>query len=183
MKQNKKDVSKALELRSEEVQEVMNRIPSTIIRCGMTVMAVIVISILFAMAHIRWPKIVECPFEWTPNINESEITATIPPEAIKHLSNENSRHVTLNSKMFPAEYAEIGISAIITDYAVENKQDGSAVVHLNLEFNDSTDIRTCNHKIVGNMMMVMFDKTLLQCMAEKMIVFGKIEHHSTRKTP
>ena len=50
MEEMEEKSGKNVELLSEEVQEVMNHIPSAIVRWGMTVMAVIVAGILIATA-------------------------------------------------------------------------------------------------------------------------------------
>ena len=54
---------KDVELLSEEVQEVMSRIPSAIVRWGMTVMAIIVVGMLIVAAYVPWPRTIEYPFE------------------------------------------------------------------------------------------------------------------------
>lgn len=44
-----------IELRSEEVQEVMNHIPSRVLRCGITVLAVILLTVLAGCWMFRYP--------------------------------------------------------------------------------------------------------------------------------
>lgn len=50
---------KEIELRSEEVQEVMNHIPSWILRWGITVLFSIVIILLMGSFLFRYPDIIE----------------------------------------------------------------------------------------------------------------------------
>lgn len=50
---------KDIELRSEEVQEVMNRIPPAILRCGIGVLLCTVVALLAGSAFFRYPDTVE----------------------------------------------------------------------------------------------------------------------------
>ena len=54
-----KDKYKEIELRSEEVQEVMNHIPSWILRWGITVLFAIVIVLLAGSYLFKYPDVVE----------------------------------------------------------------------------------------------------------------------------
>lgn len=50
---------KEIELRSEEVQEVMNHVPAWILRCGITVLFAIVIILLIGSYLFKYPDVVE----------------------------------------------------------------------------------------------------------------------------
>lgn len=162
MTQNKNDSGKAVELRSEEVQEVMNRIPSAIVRWGMTVMAVVVIGLLVASAYIRWPQTIECPFEWIPSENNTVITATLTPDALTHMSSHKVIEATLYSPTFPAEYSENGVSVVITDYTVVNNREDSYIVHLKIDLPYKIIKEDSELKILGNLLIITSDNTWLE---------------------
>ncbi|MBE6286738.1 MAG: HlyD family efflux transporter periplasmic adaptor subunit [Mediterranea massiliensis] len=56
---------KEIELRSEEVQEVMNRIPPAILRYGMAVIATVLLLLLSGSAFFRYPDTVQATFTLT----------------------------------------------------------------------------------------------------------------------
>lgn len=56
---------KEIELRSEEVQEVMNKIPPSILRYGIGVLTCIVILLLLGSVMFRYPETVEAEFTLT----------------------------------------------------------------------------------------------------------------------
>lgn len=56
MEENKQH--KEIELRSEEVQEVMNRVPSLILRCGITVLFCIVLILFIGSCLFKYPDVV-----------------------------------------------------------------------------------------------------------------------------
>lgn len=63
MKNEKK--YKDIELRSNEVQEVMNHIPSSILRYGITVLFIIVCLLIIGSAFFNYPDTVETEFTLT----------------------------------------------------------------------------------------------------------------------
>ena len=162
MAQKKNNLGKAVELRSEEVQEVMNRIPSMVVRWGMTIMAVVVVGLLVTSAYIRWPQTIECPFEWIPNENKSEIIATLSPEALTHITAHKDIMVTLYSPIFSDEYSEKGVSGTIIGFTMDNSRSGSYVVTLNIDLPDKIIKEGCGPRIVGNLMFLISDDTLLK---------------------
>lgn len=73
---------KDIELRSEEVQEVMGHMPSWILRWGITLFFVIILTLLIGSFFFRYPDTItatmtltsdnpgranNCPGEWTPD--------------------------------------------------------------------------------------------------------------------
>ena len=62
-----------IELRSEEVQEILTRIPNWMIRWGTVVISIIILMLLFASWFIKYPDIVS---------TKIVITTTIPPEKL-----------------------------------------------------------------------------------------------------
>lgn len=57
---------KEIELRSEEVQEVMNQIPHAILRYGITVLLIMVTTLLVFSAFFSYPDSVDAEFTLTP---------------------------------------------------------------------------------------------------------------------
>lgn len=56
--EEKKETYKEIELRSEEVQEVMDRVPSWILRCGITVLFCIVLTLLAGSYWFKYPDVI-----------------------------------------------------------------------------------------------------------------------------
>lgn len=50
---------KDIELRSEEVQEVMNKVPPAILRYGIGILATIVFVLLIGSAFFRYPETIQ----------------------------------------------------------------------------------------------------------------------------
>ncbi|WP_148371554.1 HlyD family secretion protein [Bacteroides bouchesdurhonensis] len=73
MKNEKK--YKDIELRSNEVQEVMNHIPSSILRYGITVLFIIVCLLIIGSAFFNYPDTVETEFTLTTQSPPAYITA------------------------------------------------------------------------------------------------------------
>ena len=72
-----KEIYKDIELRSEEVQEVMNRVPPSILRYGIGILAAIMGVLLVGSALFRYPETVTM---------EVTVTTQTPPAYIKSMS-------------------------------------------------------------------------------------------------
>jgi multidrug resistance efflux pump len=66
---------KELELRSEEVQEILTRIPNWMIRWGSIVVSGVIFMLLFATWFIKYPDIVSAPIVITTNIPPEKVIA------------------------------------------------------------------------------------------------------------
>ena len=75
MKEENQD--KDIELRSEEVQEVMNKVPPAILRYGIGILATIVIVLLIGSAFFRYPETIQV---------EVTLTTLNPPAYIKSVN-------------------------------------------------------------------------------------------------
>lgn len=64
-----------IELRSEEVQEILTRIPNWMIRWGTIVVSTVIFMLLFATWFIKYPDIVSAPIVITTNIPPEKIIA------------------------------------------------------------------------------------------------------------
>jgi multidrug resistance efflux pump len=64
-----------IELRSEEVQEILTRIPNWMIRWGTIVVSIIIFMLLFATWFIKYPDIVSAPIVITTNIPPEKVLA------------------------------------------------------------------------------------------------------------
>ena len=83
---------KNIELRSNEVQEVMNHIPPAILRYGITVLAVIVCVLVIGCAFFSYPDTVEAEFTLTTQSPPAYITAGSEGR-IEHLYVRNKQTV------------------------------------------------------------------------------------------
>lgn len=163
MEELKENISyKEVELLSEEVQEVMSRIPSAIIRWGMTVMAIIVIGLLVATAYVPWPQTIECPFEGSLKGTTAVIFVTLSPETARYMSHVDAkRSVTLYSPSFSNDL-DNGISGIINEISYGNKYYGSDKAKLDIEL---FGLMTDNDRIQlfsGNILLIVSESTLFQ---------------------
>lgn len=159
----KKNISnKEDDLLSEEVQEVMNRIPSAIVRWGMTVMAIIVSGLLITATYVPWPETMEFTFEGSCDGAKASITVTLSPEAVRALSHAKHSHVTLYSPVFSNGYPENGIEGIINQVSIINTLQGYTAC-LQILFIDANFCYTTN-KFSGKMLLILSDSSLLQRM-------------------
>lgn len=87
-----KDQLQEIELRSEEVQEILTKVPHSIIRYGNTVFLVIIALILFLTWFVKYPDII---------VSQGIITTAVPPQkaysrttaTIQHLLVSNDQQV------------------------------------------------------------------------------------------
>jgi HlyD family secretion protein len=76
MKQDKKSMEhKDVELRSEELQEIMGKIPSWILRRGITVLFLIVVILLAGSYFFKYPDVIEAPIVLTGSTPPADIVA------------------------------------------------------------------------------------------------------------
>lgn len=158
----KKSVSnKDVELLSEEVQEVMNRIPSAIVRWGMTIMAVIVGGILVAATYIKWPKTIESPFEGQQIGNNTVVLKTaLSPETLNYLLHADEQSICIYSPMFQQKYSSDGITGRIMKI--------STICHSNYQYNTALtvvldhDKTTPDSIFYGDVQFIVSERTLLQ---------------------
>jgi multidrug resistance efflux pump len=98
-----------IELRSEEVQEILTRIPNWMIRWGTVVFSTIILILLFTSWFIKYPDIVS---------TQIMITTTIPPE-----------------KLVAKAYGKIEI-IFIKDHAIVRKNTPLAVIQNSSNYKD-----------------------------------------------
>ena len=165
MEELKEKSGKEVELLSEEVQEVMNRIPSAIVRWGMTIMVIIVAGLLIASAYIRWPQTIECPFEGRQIGEIIELKTTLSPETLNYLLQVDEQSICVYSPMLQQKYASDGITGKISKISTysysSNKYNTSLTVILNQNFLNPDSI------LYGDIQLIIYDKTLLQLIIEK----------------
>lgn len=113
-----------VELRSEEVQEVMNRVPPAILRIGITIMALI-IAIFFSIAFfVEIPVAEDCTF--TMDTDEAKNIIYLSQSSLKSVQSGDTTEVRLHSDMFPSEYSS-GISTVITMNQISLDSTGNYV--------------------------------------------------------
>jgi multidrug resistance efflux pump len=69
---------KEIELRSEEVQEILTRVPHWMIRWGSVVVLIILVSLFFVSWLIKYPDIVTTQIVITTNIPPEKLIAKVP---------------------------------------------------------------------------------------------------------
>ena len=70
----KEHTYKEIELRSEEVQEVMNRVPAWILRSGITVLFVIVVALVAGSYWFKYPDVIAAEVTVSTQTRESVCT-------------------------------------------------------------------------------------------------------------
>ncbi|PJJ10536.1 HlyD family secretion protein [Flavobacterium sp. 1] len=70
--------NKAIELRSEEVQEILTRVPHWMIRWGSIVILLILCSLFFVSWMLKYPDIISTPIVITTNIPPEKLVAKMP---------------------------------------------------------------------------------------------------------
>jgi multidrug resistance efflux pump len=89
---NMPDQLEDIELRSEEVQEILTKVPSRIIRYGNTVFLLIILLLLFLSWFVKYPDII---------VSQGIITTAVPPQkeyskitaTLQHVLIENDQEV------------------------------------------------------------------------------------------
>lgn len=151
---------KDVELLSEEVQDVMSRIPSVIIRWGMTIMAIILGGILIATTLIKWPKTIECPFEGQLIGDTVVLKTTLSSETLNYLLHRDEQRICIYSPMLEQKYSSDGITGYVTDISTFN--------YSNVQYNTSITIVLEHDKITtdsilyGNVQFIASEKTIFQ---------------------
>lgn len=163
MEELKESISyKDVELLSEEVQDVMNRIPSAIVRWGMTIMAIIVTGLLVVTAYLPWPETMECTFEGNSDGSKAVIYVTLAPETAMIISRTNNPRVTLYSHMFSDEFADNGISGIITAVSSGHYVDNQYNTQLNIKLLNTENRCNPTYALSGNILLIISENTLFQ---------------------
>lgn len=99
-------------LRCTEAQEVMGRIPSAIVRWGMTVMAVIVGGLFTAACVIPWPQTEECPCIVEADSVRYRVTVRFSPKVTAMLFKEKNAEFSVKIPMLddlPAVHGNVDI--------------------------------------------------------------------------
>lgn len=154
------------ELMSEEAQEVMSRIPSSLIRWGITVIAIIIGVLLFLAMTVKIPIQETCEFTLTWDSDSTTvpcISIKIPSYAIQSVLN-GTKEVVLISDAFPKEY-DSKVNATIDFLSekpirIEEKQYYMAYAHI---LPKDIEVLSLNKiTIVGNASFVIGYDTLLR---------------------
>lgn len=110
MPENNNDRINKIELRSEEVQEVMEQVPSWILRWGITVIALILVAIIVGSFFFRYPETLNAPITVTSSTPPVEIYAKVSGKMERIMQN-NRQSVKKNDVIAviesSAEYGDV----------------------------------------------------------------------------
>jgi multidrug efflux pump subunit AcrA (membrane-fusion protein) len=98
---------KEFELRSEEVQEILTRIPSWMVRWGTIVVSGVIFMLLFATWFIKYPDIVSAPIV---------ITTNIPPEKVISKTTGKIEAILVQDKAMVPENTPLAIIQNTANY-------------------------------------------------------------------
>jgi len=155
-----------IELMSEEAQEVMNRIPSSLIRWGITVIAIIIGLLIVCATIVKFPLQQTCEFilTWDSCKKASPcITIKIPSSAIQSVVN-GSRDVILMSDALPKE-CDSKVNAIIDSVSNNPIRIGDKqyyIAHAHLFSKDIEILSSGKITIVGEASVVVGYTTLIK---------------------
>lgn len=98
------EIEHNVELMSEEAQEVMNRIPPSIQRWGISIIGIIIATLIVFASTVKIPLTDTCNFklEWDNN-DHPDITLFIPSSSIQSVVNGNN-NIVLMSEAFPEKF-------------------------------------------------------------------------------
>lgn len=165
MEELKEKAGKEVELLSEEAQEVMNRIPSSFVRWGMTIMVIILAGLLIASAYFRWPQTIKCPFEGRQIGEIIELKTTLTPETLNYLLHVDEHAICVYSPMLQQNYDSDGIIGKITKistYSYSSNQYNTTLTVI-----PNQNILTPDSILYGDIQLIISEKTLLQSIIEK----------------
>jgi multidrug resistance efflux pump len=93
-----------IELRSEEVQEILTRIPNWIIRFGSLVILMLLLVVFFVSWLVKYPDVITSPIIITTNIPPEKLIAKISGK-IETILIQDKQHVKQNSPLAVIENA------------------------------------------------------------------------------
>lgn len=93
-----------IELRSEEVQEILNRIPNWIIRFGSFVILMLLLVVFFVSWLVKYPDVITAPIIITTNIPPEKLIAKTSGK-IETILIQDKQHVIQNSPLAVIENA------------------------------------------------------------------------------
>ncbi len=88
------------QLRSEQVQDILNYVPNWMIRWGMTLVFCIILGLLFISWFVKYPDII---------ITEVVVTTSVPPEKIYANSNGQLEVLLVNDNDFVKEHEILAV--------------------------------------------------------------------------
>lgn len=153
-----------IEIRSEEVQEVMNRIPPTIQRWGITVLALIV-GVLLAIANfVKIPVTQECDFTIYTGAGEDKLMVSIiiPESAVPSVISNDSTEVVLHSELFSSDFRN-GISVVVYPGDIRSRPDNRFEVSVHLPAEAEDRFLNTRLSISGTANIIASYKTLIEC--------------------
>lgn len=151
-----------IELRSEEVQEVMNRIPPAIQRWGLTIMIVITgifISIAFL---VKIPITEECQFSvtWEQEGSKPSIKVSLSNATATSVLSKGGAEVRLYSLDFPKELRNTIYTTILSDSIYQNS-NGSYSASVKIDAHIVEILSKDRAAIIGSAYVVTSHKTLI----------------------
>jgi len=99
---------KEIELRSEELQEIMGRIPSWILRAGITVLFCVVMALLTGSGFFKYPDVIQAPVT---------LTGSTPPAGVIAFSSGklDMLHTRDNQEVKAGDYLAVIHNAALTE--------------------------------------------------------------------
>ncbi len=94
MSENKKNI----ELRSEKVRNIIGQIPSRIVRMGITVIFMVVLTLLVGAYFFRFDHTLEVPATLYPESNQICYTLEVPQNNLKQVSVGQKLVITVHSQ-------------------------------------------------------------------------------------
>lgn len=122
-----------IELRSEEVQEILGHIPSRIIRYGIVTITAIVLVIFVGSFFFKYPDIIQAPFELVTQNPPADVSAVISGD-ISQVFVADSQYIEQGQKLAviknPASLSHVAYLVNVLDKADSDFIDKGTLVNL-----------------------------------------------------
>ena len=115
--------AETITLRSEEVQEILTRVPHWMIRWGSVVVLVIILSLFFVSWFVKYPDIVSAPIIITTNIPPEKLIARVSGK-IEAILITDKANVTTNTPIAVIENAANYKAVFALSQATSKLQNG-----------------------------------------------------------
>lgn len=151
----------SIELRSDEVQEIMNRVPVAIVRWGITIIAIILALLMGISALVDWPDLVEVPCElsWCDRNDAFIVNIDLTPELLHRIICNNGLDCMVSIPVLDEESCRI--PKILKDDVkrVDNEYYAIVAVHMDTK---GLDIPQDFYPLNGKAKFVVSNRTLFQ---------------------
>jgi len=150
-----------IELRSEKVRNIIGRIPPLLVRCGITIITVLLAGLTVAACFIPFPENVKGKVEITTDSHsEIKITAFIPYTEIGRVKEDMP--VSIAMEGYTAERNRHLNGKVKTVYKEVYKKEEKNYCRIDLKLDNAVDYLTMRNGMEGTATILLSDKNLMR---------------------